>query len=523
MQKVVAGFLLTALLLLFIQREVITSGKIIFPANFLAQFYAPWSTEKFAGWDAGIPHKPIGADQIRFFYPARTFANDLWQSGQIPLWNPYIFAGNPHIADYQSAVFYPLNILYFLLPQITSWSLLVFLEPILAMIFTYLYLRLFSIERVAAFFGASMFGLSCFMTVWGQENIVVPHAALWLPLVLYGLEGYLRSNKPLYALGSAVALSFSFLAGFFQISFYIFVFSFIYGLVRMRQLQIKRAHQHIPIVFGVFFLALGIAAIQIVPSMEGFYESPRNISAAGYLFDTYLLPITHVLTLLAPDIFGNSGAYNFFGRGSYHETVAAIGVIPFIFAVYAALRFRYDKIIVFFIISVLLTFFLTISSPITKFLFSLPLPLISTFLPSRIFILTTLSLSILSAFGLSYWLQKEDRKRLNYIMLLCFFLLAITFLYAVISYFIYPEQFSAFNEYFIRKGGFSEKNYILTMIKNTALPLITLAAFFILMNILTFTDRVLPTKIRSHKREFVLIGILALSFFSQLYYFNKYL
>ena len=58
--------------LLSIYRQVIFDGKILFPSNFLAQFYSPWRTEKFSGWEVGIPHKPIGDDQIRIFYPERT-------------------------------------------------------------------------------------------------------------------------------------------------------------------------------------------------------------------------------------------------------------------------------------------------------------------------------------------------------------------------------------------------------------------------------------------------------------------
>ena len=96
--------------LLFIYRQVIFDGKILFPSNFLAQFYSPWRTEKFLGWEAGIPHKPIGDDQIRIFYPERTFTNDMLAKKTIPLWNPYNFAGTPFLANFQSSIFYPLNI-----------------------------------------------------------------------------------------------------------------------------------------------------------------------------------------------------------------------------------------------------------------------------------------------------------------------------------------------------------------------------------------------------------------------------
>src|SRR3989344_6689653 len=129
--------------LLFIYRQVIFEGKILFPSNFLAQVYSPWRTGKFPGWETGIPHKPIGDDQIRLFYPERTFANEMLTKNTIPLWNPYNFSGTPFLADLQSAVFYPLNILYFFVPQIYAWEILLFIQPLMATFFMFLFLNFF--------------------------------------------------------------------------------------------------------------------------------------------------------------------------------------------------------------------------------------------------------------------------------------------------------------------------------------------------------------------------------------------
>jgi hypothetical protein len=50
------------------------------------------------------------------FYPWQQFAAEMWRSGNVPLWNPFVGNGAPLAANLQSAVFYPLNILYLLLP-----------------------------------------------------------------------------------------------------------------------------------------------------------------------------------------------------------------------------------------------------------------------------------------------------------------------------------------------------------------------------------------------------------------------
>src|SRR3990167_6453640 len=179
--------------LLFIYRQVIFEGKIIFPSNFLAQFYSPWRTEKFTGWETGIPHKPIGDDQIRLFYPERTFANEMLTKNTIPLWNPYNFSGTPFLADFQSSIFYPLNILYFFLPQIFAFEILQFIQPIMALFFMYLFLSSFKLKKLAIWIVTISFGFSGFMTIWSQEHVAAGQAALWLPFILFGIEGYLKN------------------------------------------------------------------------------------------------------------------------------------------------------------------------------------------------------------------------------------------------------------------------------------------------------------------------------------------
>jgi hypothetical protein len=55
------------------------------------------------------------------FYPWREYAFDLLRQGQLPLWNPYNGAGAPLLANYQSALLYPLNWPGFFLPL--AWAM----------------------------------------------------------------------------------------------------------------------------------------------------------------------------------------------------------------------------------------------------------------------------------------------------------------------------------------------------------------------------------------------------------------
>ena len=499
--------------LLFIYRQVIFDGKILFPSNFLAQFYSPWRTEKFLGWEAGIPHKPIGDDQIRIFYPERTFTNDMLAKKTIPLWNPYNFAGTPFLANFQSSIFYPLNILYFFLPQIIAWEILLFIQPIMAAFFMFLFLSLFRLKKPAIWIGTISFGFSGFMLVWSQENAVVAQSALWLPLILFGIEGYLTNKKNWYYFIAVIALLCSFLGGFFQAYFYIFLFTLIYGLFRIKTLKLSFL-QYMLRIIGIYIFSVFLSAIQLLPSIEAFLESPRSTSNVWYLFEGYLLPITHLFNAFVPDIFGNPGAYNFFGRGFYRETILYAGLIPFVFFAYACFKRKINPIIGFFTFSAFFSFFLTLDSPFTRWFFQLPLPLLPTFLPSRILIITAFSIATLSSFGLSIFIEKKDKNDWKLILkILSVFQICVLliFIYGVLLL-SYGDTmfFQKLSGYVIRHGSSPTKENILILLKNLILPFVTLSSLFVFLRLRKISN-------------LSILGIVILALIGQFYFLNKYL
>ena len=52
-------------------------------------------------------HLPNAYDTDAFYAPFATFLHDRLGHGDVPLWNPFAFSGQPFAADPQSGVFYP--------------------------------------------------------------------------------------------------------------------------------------------------------------------------------------------------------------------------------------------------------------------------------------------------------------------------------------------------------------------------------------------------------------------------------
>ena len=109
-------------------------GKVPFPA-YIVEAFPPWadaaSHDKYA---------ELG-DTATMFYPWRTFTAASMQQLTLPLWNHHILAGTPFVSNASSAVFYPVNFLYYVLPIQVAWSLRLILQIILAGCFMSLFVR----------------------------------------------------------------------------------------------------------------------------------------------------------------------------------------------------------------------------------------------------------------------------------------------------------------------------------------------------------------------------------------------
>ncbi|MDM8529487.1 hypothetical protein QUF58_14940, partial [Anaerolineales bacterium HSG24] len=63
-----------------------------------------------------------GGDLAPYLYPNYRFAAEHLKQGTLPLWNPHLYSGTPFAADIQSGLFYPINLLVFLLVPDLSYE-----------------------------------------------------------------------------------------------------------------------------------------------------------------------------------------------------------------------------------------------------------------------------------------------------------------------------------------------------------------------------------------------------------------
>src|SRR3989338_5355993 len=307
--------LLVLIPLLFFYQTILFQ-KVPFPGDLIVGEYAPYNSYSFLGYVPGsFPNKG--------------------QNFDVPLWNPYNFSGTPHLASLQSGSFYPLGLIFYILPFLHAWSFYIYIQPILAGIFTFLFLRELRLGQKSSFLGDLSFAFSSYLVVWIEYGNI-GHSILWLPLLMFFSLKFLRKPSLSLSLAITAGLTLSLLAGYIQTSFYFFVFLLVFMLFNIISLDSEKRLPTLLKVLPVFILPVLLSSMQLLPMLELLNNSTRTAYSIDNFFKL-LIPKIHIATLFAPDFFGNPATRNYFLEGTYIERVSYVGVMPLIFGLFAVI------------------------------------------------------------------------------------------------------------------------------------------------------------------------------------------
>lgn len=472
-------------------------GLIPFPGDIIVGEYAPYSSYSFLGYAPGsFTNKGQNFDVAELLYPAKHFSIESFKNLEIPLWNPYNFSGNPHLASLQSGSLYPLNLIFLIQPFIYAWSFYIYLQPFLAGFFTFLLLREFRLGFKSSLFGALSFAFSSYFVVW-MEYGNIGHSIVWLPLLMLFSLKFVRKPSLILFFSMVIGLTFSLLAGYIQTSFYVFVFLFVFTSFNIFISGKEKRLNKLLITIPVFILPLLLSSVQMIPTLELLISSSRTSYSPSSFIDL-LIPKVHLATLFAPDFFGNPATRNYWLNGTYIERVSYIGLLPLIFAAYAVLK-RQNLTVWFFTLSSFIALLLSFDTLLSRFFYSLNLPLISNSVPTRIMFVFCFSASILAAFGFEHFekLKKKD----DYLLIS---LLIIGAVFIILWIFVFGSQTLFQDQTWIKNLAISKRNLILpTVIFGLSLILMLIRHNF------------------SRFKKHVLIVLILLTVFDLYYFFQK--
>jgi len=209
-----------------------------------------------------------GADLAEQVLPWFHIQAQEWHAGRLPLWDPYLWTGQPLFGQAIPGAAYPLNWVLFLLPlengHIAGWALAWYYVVIhlMAAGFCYLFCRSLGRSRSASLAGGLVFSLSGFLgnTPWP----VMMNGAVWIPLVfLFQLRASRGPRPAANAALSGMFLGIAFLSGHHQVPIFTavaWIGVWIYLLARNRSLLV-------PAAVALLFAGLS-GAMQTLPAYE---------------------------------------------------------------------------------------------------------------------------------------------------------------------------------------------------------------------------------------------------------------
>lgn len=328
-----------ALLVLF--GSSLFGGKILLPLDNLR------GSRLFADLPPAEPHGNfVQGDLIELIGPSGVAAREAWRDGRWPLWNARVGAGMPLLADPQAQVAQPLVLVTYPLPWARAAAVTAALRVLLALVFTFLWLRRRGLGEAPSLVGALAFGLGGFVLLWVGWPIA--SSAAWLPAVLYAgsrvrdpggrrdvlllglaLLGLLLGGHPetiLYALGFAAA----------------FFLTEVSELPRgLRGVVLRRPGL-------ALLLALAVAAPVLLPAVEHFPQTARAAarSVAVEASDGGARAEGKLLLVAAPNAFGNSRYIHYWGPQNTNEDasgfVGTVGLLAALLAVAAPKKTRHE-------------------------------------------------------------------------------------------------------------------------------------------------------------------------------------
>ena len=319
-------------------------GKIMSPAD-MCLLMLPWKSLQSQFPEFHRAYNQM-LDPIQQYLPWRIYAVESLRSGVIPLWNPYSFCGTPFLANLQSTVLYPPNLLFLITGARYGFGVSTILHLTLGGWFMYWFLLELRLRHPAALFGALVFMFNGFTVTWLEYPTLSLWVLMWLPGILLCYEKSLARPLSRWPALCALLVGMQFLGGHLQISAYVVMAFLLYALVRVVTPGRAWRRRGLAVLLAIAPLALGLAlaAGQILPTLELAEHTGRvSHGVAGALSTAF--PLTHLVLYLVPNFFGNPAHYNDWGKYqndaiNFFETACYVGILPLFLAAWSVRRWR---------------------------------------------------------------------------------------------------------------------------------------------------------------------------------------
>jgi len=414
---------------IYIKHEVLTSADILFA-------YEPWDQFVDPGFKGS---NGLLADTIISYYPTQKHLFNQIKEGEFPLWNNSMGLGSARGGNSLSLIINPFLIIPLLLTSFNNFGFAITFNSLshslLCGFFTYLLLRKYKIGKAGSTLGAIIGSFSLYNIVYLVTSLV--HVSTFIPLVLWSMEKLFERTNNKNALIFIGSYSLLILGGFYStIAYVTFMFIFyillksIYRYLNKESIKIIVKRIFIFLISGMAIV--GLLAFTLLPTAD-YLLNKVDLSYRTETHSERYISKDLLIRYIIPEYFGNPVDYNWqrppfkpSPSNNFNESAVYIGLFPLLLSLFSLFRVKKDKKIIFFwcvaLFSTLIIFdigpFLNI---ISKF------PIFSSNPSTRLTVLVSFSLTVLSAYGLDFILKKASTKTLKKLLPFFIFIVLNTF------------------------------------------------------------------------------------------------
>jgi len=305
------------------------------------------------------PHTDIASQFIYW----RDFGFSELKKGNLALWNPHLFSGAPFFGGFQSALLYPLNFPYLILPLNAAINTGIILHVFLLGFFTFLWAQQRGLHPLAALLSGilSMFCGAYFLHIYAGH---LPNLCTmaWVPLIFLAVDGLLEKPTLGWVLLGTFAFAMQILAGHPQYVYYtgitVLIYVTICSLCTPRPdspaQNKKNNNKHNKIntffssiltrkwsfisIFIMFAGGVALSAVQILTGIDAAQESIRSGGVSFSFASMFSFPPENFLTLIAPYFFGDLINSPYWGRAYLWEMNIFISINGLILTIYALIK-----------------------------------------------------------------------------------------------------------------------------------------------------------------------------------------
>ncbi len=384
---------------------------------------------------------PAWLDSKLYFMPFREIVADAVKSGEMPFWNPFIYCGAPLMANMQSAVFYPLNVVFYVFPPEQAGVIFMFLGSLLTAFSMFAYVREKGLGSEAAFMASGIFTFGYYMYVRIVE-FADYHVIAWTPAALYFSLKHAKKGGLTDGILAVLSCSMSLLAGHPQVFAYCMILVFgMYFFENIKKGIIINIKYSLIALLLIILLTLPQTAI----TFEYILNSARMGGGVGYeLSAATHMDIEHLVAFFMPFI---SDFFTSYTRFMNWAALIDIGAPAVVFMAAAFFISNERKNVIYLaIITVISLFFASLGKTFFYEHVFKTLPFIASVrYPAKINVITLFSAVMLAAYGFETFVNgniRNKKKEFAFIMffyllfLICVLILMLLFREKIISFII---------------------------------------------------------------------------------------